>query len=114
MTQKNIFAQIIDGSLPAEKHYEDEYCIVIADKFPQAPIHMLVIPKKPLPKLTDATKEDQILLGHLMLIAKKTAQELGIDDAFRLVINNGANAGQTIFHLHVHILGGQSLTETQL
>ena len=114
MTEKTIFAQIIDGTIAAERHYEDEHCIVIADLFPQAPIHMLVIPKKPLPKLSEATLEDQTLLGHLLLVAKTTAKDLGIDDAFRLIINNGSDAGQTIFHLHLHVLGGQLTTENTL
>lgn len=106
-----IFAKIIDGDIPAEKIYEDEHCIVINDINPQAPVHVLVIPKKAIAKLADAEAEDQVLLGHLMLVAGRVAHQLGVGDAFRLIVNNGEGAGQTVFHLHLHIIGGRSFAE---
>ena len=78
---------------------------------PQAPVHVLVIPKKAIPKLVDAQPDDQALLGHLLLAAGKVAQQLGVADAFRLIINNGSGAGQTVFHLHLHILAGRAFAE---
>ncbi len=109
--EKTLFSKIIDGEIPAEKVYEDEHCIVIKDIAPKAPIHVLLIPRKPIPRLVDATAEDQALLGHLMCSAGKVAEQLGIGDAFRLIVNNGADAGQTVFHLHLHIIGGQRYEE---
>ncbi|GAB5415474.1 MAG: histidine triad nucleotide-binding protein [Congregibacter sp.] len=106
-----IFAKIIDGDIPAEKIYEDEHCIVINDINPQAPVHVLVIPKKAIAKLADAEADDQVLLGHLMLVAGRVAHQLGVGDAFRLIVNNGEGAGQTVFHLHLHIIGGRSFAE---
>jgi histidine triad (HIT) family protein len=110
----SIFGKIIDGEIPAEKIYEDEHCIAINDINPQAPVHVLVIPKKAIEKLVDAQEEDQALLGHLMLAAGKVARQLGVDDAFRLIINNGAGAGQTVFHLHLHIIAGRSFAENAM
>ncbi len=105
-----IFQKIIDRQIPADIVYEDDQCIAFRDVNPQAPTHLLLIPKKPLPKLTDATAEDQELLGYLLLKVGDITRELGIDDSFRLAINNGAKAGQTVFHLHLHILSGRSFT----
>ncbi|MFV0476252.1 MAG: histidine triad nucleotide-binding protein [Parahaliea sp.] len=109
-----IFAKIISGEIETEFVYEDEFCIVINDIAPQAPVHMLVIPRKPIEKLADASGEDQALLGHLMLVAAKVAHQLGVDDAFRLIVNNGVGAGQTVFHLHLHILAGAELAESRM
>ena len=106
-----IFGKIIAGEIPAPKVYEDEHCIVINDIQPQAPIHLLVIPRKTIPRLIDASPEDQQLLGHLMLVARQMAEEQGIGDGFRLIINNGEGGGQTVFHLHLHVLGGKTLRE---
>lgn len=106
-----IFGKIIDGEIPAEKVYEDEHCIAINDINPQAPVHVLVIPKKAIEKLSDAGDDDQALLGHLMLSAGRIARQLGVDDAFRLIVNNGNGAGQTVFHLHLHIIAGRSFAE---
>ena len=105
-----IFSKIINRKVPADIVYEDDLCLAFRDVIPQAPTHILVIPKKPIPKLSDATNDDQVLLGHLMMTAKKIAADEGIDDAFRLVINNGEDAGQTVFHLHVHLLAGRSFS----
>mgnify|MGYP005730901169 FL=1 len=104
-----LFEKIISKEIPADIIYEDDISIVIKDISPQAPTHLLIIPKKVIPKLSDATKEDQKVLGHLMLLAGKIAEELGLDETFRLVVNNGAKAGQSVFHLHLHLLSGRSL-----
>lgn len=106
-----IFSKIIAGDIPAQKVYEDEHCIAINDIAPQAPTHVLIIPKKALAKLADAQSEDQALLGHLMLAAGNIARQLGVEDAFRLIVNNGAAAGQTVFHLHLHLLAGTAFKE---
>ena len=107
--EATLFEKIIDREIPADILYEDELSIVIKDISPQAPTHLLIIPKKVIPKLSDATDEDQNILGHLMLVAGKIAEQLELDETFRLVINNGAKAGQSVFHLHLHLLSGRSL-----
>lgn len=101
-----VFGRILRGELPADIVHEDARCIAFRDVNPQAPTHVLVIPRKPIPKVADAAPEDAELLGHLLLVAGKVARELGHED-YRLVINNGAGAGQTVFHLHVHLLAGR-------
>ena len=105
-----LFEKIINKEIPADILYEDDISIVIKDVSPQAPTHLLIIPKKVIPKLSDATKEDQEVLGHLMLVAGNIADELGLDETFRLVVNNGAKAGQSVFHLHLHLLSGRMLS----
>ena len=107
---KTLFGKIIDREIPADIVYEDEHCLAFRDINPQAPTHVLLIPRKEIPRLADATAEDQALLGHLMIAAGRIASQLGIDDAFRLVVNNGAEAGQSVFHLHLHIIGGRRMT----
>lgn len=114
MTTETLFTRIINGDIPADKLYEDEHCICIRDIAPQAPTHVLLIPRKPIPRLADATAADKALLGHLMVTAGEIARQLGVDEAFRLVVNNGANAGQTVFHLHLHLLGNKRFDETRL
>lgn len=109
-----IFGKIIAGDIPADKLYEDEHCIAIRDISPQAPVHVLVIPKKAIARLSDASADDQALLGHLMLVAGKIAEQEGVSDAFRLIVNNGEGAGQTVFHLHLHIIAGREFAEGQL
>lgn len=109
-----IFGKIIAGEIPADKLYEDEHCIAIRDIHPQAPVHVLVIPKKSIAKLSDAGPDDQAMLGHLMLAAAKVAEQEGVGDAFRLIINNGEAAGQTVFHLHLHIIAGREFAEGHL
>jgi histidine triad (HIT) family protein len=102
-----IFGKIIRREIPADIVYEDDLCMAFRDVNPQAPTHVLLIPKKEIPRLVDATAEDQALLGHLMITANKIAWQLGVGDAFRLAINNGADAGQSVFHLHLHLLAGR-------
>ena len=110
--EKTIFQKIIDGEIPSERIYEDNLAIVIKDINPQAPTHVLIIPKTDqIPKLSDATEKHQALLGHLLLVAGKISRQLGVDEAFRLIINNGAEAGQTVFHLHLHLLAKKSFDE---
>ena len=104
-----LFSKIISREIPADILYEDELCLAFRDINPQAPIHVLLIPKQEIPKLADAAAGDQALLGHLLLAAGKVARQLGVSDAFRLVVNNGAGAGQTVFHLHLHLLAGRPL-----
>jgi histidine triad (HIT) family protein len=103
-----IFTKIIAREIPAKIVYEDELCLAFHDVNPQAPTHVLLIPKKEMPRLIDAKAEDQALLGHLMITANKIARQLGVGDAFRLIVNNGADAGQSVFHLHLHILAGRA------
>ncbi len=102
-----LFGKIIRREIPADIVYEDELCLAFRDVNPQAPTHVLVIPKQEIPRLADAQPGDQALLGHLLLAAGKVARQLGVGDAFRLAINNGAGAGQSVFHLHLHILAGR-------
>ena len=104
-----LVSEIIAREIPADIVYEDERCLAFRDINPQAPVHVLLIPKQEIPQLVDAGAEDQALLGHLLLAAGKVARQLGVGDAFRLVVNNGADAGQTVFHLHLHILAGRPL-----
>jgi len=104
---ETIFSKIIEREIPADIVYEDERCLAFRDVNPQAPVHILVIPKKAVPMLTGAGDGDRDMLGHLLLTANRVAEQEGISDAFRLVINNGERAGQTVFHLHVHLLAGR-------
>tara|TARA_B100001109_G_scaffold153853_1_gene125216 strand:- start:1738 stop:2076 length:339 start_codon:yes stop_codon:yes gene_type:complete len=103
---ENIFLKIINKEIPADIIFEDEYAIAFNDISPQAPVHILVIPKKEIKKLSESEETDKELLGHLMITAKKIASDLKLND-YRLVVNNGAEAGQTVFHLHIHILAGR-------
>ena len=105
-----IFQKIIDKEIPADIIYEDDKSLVFKDINPVAPTHLLIIPKKQIEKISDAQKEDQDLLGHLFLVAGEVARQLGIQDAFRLVVNNGAGAQQTVFHLHIHPVSYTHLT----
>lgn len=104
-----IFGQIIAGQLPAEKVYEDERILVIKDLHPVAPVHLLIIPKKEIKDLQSLTAEDAPLLMDIVRVAQEVAEEFGIADGYRLLTNNGSPAGQTIFHLHFHLIGGRRL-----
>jgi len=103
-----IFSKIIAGEIPANIVYEDELCMAFVDINPIAPMHILLIPKKELAKLSDADKTDKELLGHMMLKTSEVAKKAGFED-YRVVVNNGAGAQQSVFHLHLHIIGGRSL-----
>ncbi len=110
MSDKTLFERIIAREIPAAIVFEDDQCIAFKDINPQAPLHVLVVPRKPIPKVSDAEAADRLLLGHLLLVAAQVAREAGYGEAFRLAINNGAGAGQTVFHVHVHVLAGRPLT----
>ena len=103
----NIFLKIVNKELPADIVYEDDIAIAFNDISPQAPTHILIIPKKEITKLTDSTSNDTELLGHLLFVAKKITDDLKIEN-YRVVINNGSEAGQTVFHLHLHVLAGRT------
>lgn len=107
---KTIFQRIIDREIPAKLAHEDEHCIAIHDISPQAPVHVLVIPRRPVPRLDAAAAADQALLGHLLLTAAAIARQLGMaESGYRIVINNGRDGGESVPHLHVHLLGKRPL-----
>ncbi|AAF73650.1 HIT-like protein CPn_0488/CP_0266/CPj0488/CpB0508 [Chlamydia pneumoniae] len=104
-----VFKQIIDGLIDCEKVFENENFIAIKDRFPQAPVHLLIIPKKPIPRFQDIPGDEMILMAEAGKIVQELAAEFGIADGYRVVINNGAEGGQAVFHLHIHLLGGRPL-----
>ncbi len=104
-----IFSKIIRGEIPARIVHDDDRCLAFHDVAPQAPVHVLVIPKRPIPSLAAATADDSDLLGHLVLVATQLAASLGLDEGYRLVVNCGPDGGQSVDHLHVHLLGGRQL-----
>ena len=104
-----IFSRIIRREIPARIEHEDDLCLAFHDVAPQAPVHLLVIPKRPIPSLADVTAADASLLGHLVTTAATLAKKLGLDHGYRLVVNTGRDGGQTVPHLHVHLLGGRHL-----
>ena len=105
-----IFQKIIDRQIPADIVYEDDQSLAFRDIHPQAPTHVLIIPKRRIPSLATATQEDAALLGHLLLVSSKLAIQLGLTNGYRTVINSGPDGGQSVDHLHVHLLGGRALT----
>lgn len=107
--EKTLFQKIADGEIPATIVYADEQCVCFRDIDPQAPTHLLLVPRKPIPRLDAAGPEDEALLGHMMLCAAAVARQEGLAGGFRLVVNNGPDAGEAVPHLHLHILGGRSL-----
>jgi histidine triad (HIT) family protein len=107
---KTIFERIIEGSLPSEKVFENEHVIAIKDIAPKAPVHLLIIPKKPIRDLQSLEEKDYFLLSEIVRVAQVLAKETGVDKTgYRLLVNHGHDSGQTIFHLHFHLLGGQEL-----
>ncbi|MBD1900508.1 histidine triad nucleotide-binding protein [Trichocoleus sp. DQ-A3] len=108
-TTGTIFSKIIRREIPADIVYEDDLALAFKDIQPQAPVHILVIPKQPIPQLADADSQDRDLLGHLLLIVKNVAEKAGLDNGYRVVINTGSDGGQTVPHLHLHILGGRQM-----
>ena len=111
MADETISSKIIRREIPADIVYEDEQALAFRDVSPQAPTHILVIPKEPLESVADAREQDAALLGHLMVVARRVAcDEEILEDGFRLVVNTGKDGGQTVPHLHVHILGGRPLS----
>ncbi len=106
---RTLFERIIAREIPAKIEHEDELCIVIHDIDPQAPTHLLVVPKQVIPRIAGASANEQSLLGHLLLTAASVADKLHLEDGFRIVINNGKDGGETVPHLHVHVLGGRPM-----
>lgn len=107
---KTLFQKLIDREIPCQIVYEDDLVFAFRDIKPAAPTHVLIVPKKPIPRVAEASAEDQQLLGHLMLKATEVAFKIGLKDSgYRLVVNNGPHAGESVPHLHVHILGGRPL-----
>jgi len=109
MLQDNLFQKIIDRQIPADIVYEDDRSLAFRDVRPQAPVHVLIIPKKVIPTHADVGETDRELLGHLHLVAARLAKELRLDDGYRLVVNCKEQAGQTVPHLHLHLLGGRAM-----
>ncbi|ETN64494.1 protein kinase C inhibitor [Anopheles darlingi] len=107
--EDTIFGKILRKEIPCTFIHEDDKCVAFNDISPQAPVHFLVIPRKPIAQLSKASEEDGALLGHLMLVGKKLAAEQGLGDGFRVVINDGANGAQSVYHLHLHFLGGRQM-----
>jgi histidine triad (HIT) family protein len=109
MTEKTLFQKIMDGELDGEILYEDDKCAVLRDIDPQAPTHVLIVPRKVIPSLDDLTEEDEALIGHLFVVAKKIAADEGLANGYRTVFNNGWGAHQEVDHIHLHLLGGRAL-----
>lgn len=109
MAEKTIFKRIIDREIPADIVYEDDQCMAFRDIHPAAPVHIVVIPKKEIPTVDDIAPEDEPLVGHLFVVMAKIAAEQGLTDGYRVVVNCGRDAGQAVFHLHYHLLGGRGL-----
>ncbi|XP_023261874.1 uncharacterized protein LOC111654927 isoform X1 [Seriola lalandi dorsalis] len=115
-----IFSKVIDKSIPADIIYEDEKCLAFRDISPQAPVHFLVIPRVPIPRISEAKDDDAemvrrifrytTLLGHLLVVAKNVAKQQSLDEGYRVVINDGKHGAQSVYHLHVHVLGGRRMT----
>lgn len=106
-----IFSKIIAKEIPAKIVHEDDLCMAFHDIAPQAPIHVLVIPKKVIPSMAHVVSEDQALLGHLLITASQLAKKLGLENGYRLSVNTGKDGGQTVDHLHIHILGKRIMKE---
>lgn len=106
---KTIFQKIIDREIPGKIEYEDEHCVVLHDIQPHAPVHLLIVPKKLIPRVAEATSEDEAILGHLLIVAGIVAKKLNLAQGFRLVINNGPHASESVPHLHVHMLAKRQM-----
>ncbi|MEX2583602.1 MAG: histidine triad nucleotide-binding protein [Gemmatimonadota bacterium] len=111
MAEKTLFSRIIDGEFPGDFVYQDDHLVAIRDVKPAAPVHILVIPRKPIPSLDALEQEDVELAGRLLLAVAKIAKQEGLSGGYRLVVNTGVDGGQTVPHLHLHILGGRKMTE---
>ncbi len=104
-----IFCKIIAGEVPSKIVYEDDKVVAFEDINPQAPVHILVVPRKHIAKVDEMTPEDEPLLGHMVFVAKEIAKVKGLDEGYRLVLNNGPAGGQAVFHIHLHLLGGRQM-----
>ena len=109
MSEKTIFKRIIDGEIPADLIYEDEHCLAFRDITPQAPTHVLVIPRKEIPSWADVSDDDVELIGHMSTVIRNLAGELGLASGYRIVVNCGPEGGQEVPHLHFHLLGGRQM-----
>ncbi len=109
-----VFGKIIQGKIPSKKVFENERILAIEDIAPAAPVHILIMPKKEIPNLHSVKEEDLPLIAEIVQVAQKLAEELGISDGYRLLTNSGSDAGQTVFHLHFHLLGGKRMTHVGL
>ncbi len=109
MSEKTLFSKIMDGEIPAEMVFQDEQCVAFRDISPQAPTHLLVVPRQPIPRIAEATVADEALLGHLLGVTARLAREEGLEGGFRVVINNGPDGGESVPHLHVHLIGGRHM-----
>ncbi|XP_037634614.1 histidine triad nucleotide-binding protein 2, mitochondrial isoform X1 [Sebastes umbrosus] len=105
-----IFSKVIDKSIPADIIYEDEKCLAFRDISPQAPVHFLVIPRVPIPRISEAKDDDAELLGHLLVVAKNVAKQESLKEGYRVVINDGKHGAQSVYHLHLHVLGGRQMS----
>ena len=111
MAEKTIFSRIIDGEIPGQFVYQDDHLVAIRDINPAAPVHVLVIPRKPIPSLNELEEEDRELIGRLMMAVPMIARQMGVaETGYRVVVNTGAHGAQTVPHLHIHILGGKQMT----
>ncbi len=110
MAEKTLFQKIMDREEPGDILYEDDLCAALRDINPQAPTHVLIVPRKPIPTLDDLTEEDESLVGHLFLVAQEVAAEEGLTDGYRTVFNNGRDAQQTVEHIHLHLIGGRRMS----
>ncbi len=110
MVEKTLFQKIMDREEPGDILYEDDRCVALRDINPQAPTHVLIVPRKPIPTLDALTGEDESLVGHLFLVAQKVAAEEGLASGYRAVFNNGPDAQQTVEHIHLHIIGGRGMS----
>ncbi|WP_022834679.1 histidine triad nucleotide-binding protein [Salisaeta longa] len=109
MAERTLFQKIMDGAIDADIVHEDEHCIAFRDINPQAPTHLLVVPRTPIPSLDEVTADDAPLIGHLFVVARKLAAQEGLSEGYRTVFNCGAHAGQSVDHLHLHLLGGRPM-----
>uniref|UniRef100_H2LIS0 Histidine triad nucleotide binding protein 1 n=2 Tax=Oryzias latipes TaxID=8090 RepID=H2LIS0_ORYLA len=104
-----IFGKIVRKEIPVNLLYEDDQCVAFPDISPQAPTHILVVPKKPIVQLSVAEEDDAALLGHMLIVAKKCAKDAGLTKGYRIVINDGPDGGQSVYHVHIHVLGGRMM-----
>ena len=110
MPDKTLFEKIAAREIPADIVFEDDLCFAFRDINPQAPTHILIVPRKPIPTLDDIVEADEAVVGHLFIIASRLAKQEGLNDGYRTVFNCGEDAGQTVFHIHLHLLGGRALS----
>lgn len=110
MAEKTIFEKIIDREIPGDIVYEDDRVAAFRDINPAAPTHILVVPRRHIDRIENMTADDESLVGHMVYIATQIAKEQGLDDGYRLVLNNGRDGGQSVFHIHLHLLGGRAMS----